>query len=99
MLEGMELSLNSTSINYALEAVEELDSIFYLKLESKVQSDNPYTLILENLVDERGDTLKMHPHILFYYQAHRFDVVFSELMVDPDPSIGMPDGEYSYNFV
>ncbi|TAJ15083.1 lamin tail domain-containing protein [Marinilabiliaceae bacterium JC017] len=51
-------------------------------------------LRISNVYDWRGDTIVTNKVPLFYYLGHRHDLVFSEIMTDPSPVVGLPDSEF-----
>ncbi len=62
--------------------------------------DNPltegveYLLTLSNFKDVTGDTILSTHLPLLFYNPKRYDVVFSEIMTDPTPSVGLPESEF-----
>lgn len=53
-----------------------------------------YTFTFSHLLDAMGDKVPLMTANLSYYFAKRFDVVINELMVDPTPSMGLPETEF-----
>ncbi len=53
-----------------------------------------YLLTLSDFKDVNGDTILTTSLPLLYYRAKRYDVVFSEIMTDPSPSVGLPESEF-----
>ncbi len=54
-----------------------------------------YTIIVSNLTDAEGGVMPPDS-ILFWYEvpAQKHDVVFTEVMFDPWPVVGLPDADY-----
>lgn len=57
-------------------------------------SGTHYTLTVNGVQDLAGNTLSNGSATFSYYHPKAYDVVFNELMPDPDPAIGLPDVEY-----
>lgn len=57
-------------------------------------SGTHYTLTVSGVQDLAGNTLSNGLSLFSYYRPKPYDVVFNELMPDPDPAIGLPDVEY-----
>nr|WP_321406223.1 lamin tail domain-containing protein [uncultured Carboxylicivirga sp.] len=65
-----------------------------LKLNAPLEEGIIYQLKLNGLTDITGDTLKSFQQNIWYYHPTRFDVVISEVMVDPSPTVALPENEY-----
>lgn len=57
-------------------------------------SGTHYTLTVSGVQDLSNNTLSNGSAVFSYYRPRPYDVVFNELMPDPDPAIGLPDVEY-----
>jgi hypothetical protein len=51
-------------------------------------------LNVKNIQDFSGNTILTASHDFLFYEVKQFDVVFNELLVDPSPSVGLPEFEY-----
>ncbi len=65
-----------------------------LTLNKPLPEGEEYTLTLSKFKDVTGDTILTSHLLLLYYQPARYDVVFSEIMVDPSPPVGLPESEF-----
>jgi hypothetical protein len=54
----------------------------------------PFTLILYNMEDKKGNSADPLRVDLLYHAHAPFDMVFNEIMFDPSPVIGLPEFEY-----
>jgi hypothetical protein len=86
----ISLSPGSFTSTISLESEQSIQ----VRLSSALQPEVPYTLTLNRFQDLSGDTIAPTSHPLFHYEPQTFDVILSELMVDPSPSAGLPDTEY-----
>lgn len=53
-----------------------------------------YTLTIDSVHDLAGNQAGPFIRSFSLYQAQPFDIVINELMVDPDPPVGLPNWEY-----
>lgn len=53
-----------------------------------------YSLTVKDVRDFAQNTMQMETWSLSYYTGQRFDIVISEMMVDPSPIVGLPEFEY-----
>ncbi|SFT63918.1 Lamin Tail Domain [Lishizhenia tianjinensis] len=63
---------------------------------SPLENDSVYTFILSGYKDvlfNEGDT-SLQLHVLYGEPCLQGDVIFNELMIDPSPSLGLPEVEY-----
>jgi hypothetical protein len=68
-----------------------------LSLASPMENTQDYTLTINNIQDTEGNTStgQSLTFTFFDIQPVAFqDIIISELMADPNPSAGLPDGEY-----
>lgn len=68
-----------------------------LEFEKDFQADENYQLCIQKLVDSCLNSTELQRLSFVYhppYQAVYRDVVISEMMVDPYPTIGLPNAEY-----
>ncbi|MCU4166118.1 lamin tail domain-containing protein [Carboxylicivirga caseinilyticus] len=68
--------------------------IHQLKLVAALEEGRKYQLKLNGLKDITGDTLKSFQQDIWYYHPARFDIVINEVMVDPSPTVALPENEY-----
>jgi hypothetical protein len=52
------------------------------------------TLTVNNVKDLAGNTISAASSTFVYYIVQNYDVLINELMVDPDPPVGLPNYEY-----
>jgi len=70
------------------------ENVFTLYFENPLPINQEFQLSLSSISDTSGNTMS-DTLIGFYIQKHnRFDVVINELMIDPEPSIQLPNAEY-----
>ncbi len=65
-----------------------------LTLQNKLINATNYTITISGISDCNSNTLSPNTTIFSYYKAQPYDVVINEIMVDPDPSINLPNEEY-----
>ncbi len=68
-----------------------------LRLSTPLQNTQTYTLTASNITDANGNTAPAQSLAFTFYDirpAAFGDVVFSELFPDPNPSAGLPEGEF-----
>lgn len=68
-----------------------------LSLGTPLENTTTYTLSVENVADEIGNTANLQTTSFTFYniqEAAFQDVIISEMMPDPNPSVGLPSGEY-----
>ncbi|MCB9350999.1 MAG: lamin tail domain-containing protein [Lewinellaceae bacterium] len=68
-----------------------------LLLNTPLQNTQAYTLTASNITDPHGNVAPPQSLSFTYYniQPAAFgDIIFTELFPDPNPSVGLPDGEY-----
>ena len=65
-----------------------------LVLPTPLKSGTNYTLMISGITDCYGNLPHLNQSRFSYYHHKPYDVVFNELMSDPDPSIGLPDVEF-----
>jgi len=70
------------------------ENILTVSFANPLPINQDYQLILRSISDTTGNTMS-DTLIDFYIQKHnRFDVVINEIMIDPDPSVQLPNVEY-----
>lgn len=65
-----------------------------LKFEPPLVSGSVYSFTIDGVKDLCGNMMNPWQGELSYYQAGVSDIVISEIMADPEPSIGLPQNEY-----
>lgn len=65
-----------------------------LSLGARLQNATNYTVSISGITDCNGNALNPSSAVLSYYRHKPYDVVFNELMPDPDPAINLPNEEY-----
>jgi len=64
--------------------------VFGRELENK----NVYTIIIGNLCDNSGNCTTQTSHDIVFAVPEWGDIILSELMIDPEPIVGLPAAEY-----
>lgn len=70
-------------------------AIVHLSFAANFNPGTLYTLSVSDIKDAAGNTMTASQHPFIWYFPQRYDVVFSEVMADPTPSVGMPEYEYT----
>lgn len=65
-----------------------------LKFQEIFEEGNPYHLQINNLVDLNDHILDEYMAEIIFHKIRRNDVVFSEIMAAPHPTVALPDAEY-----
>ncbi|MFK8038692.1 MAG: lamin tail domain-containing protein [Crocinitomicaceae bacterium] len=91
------------SVNYGLgspsqaELIASNNQIVELTFPPSFQDGIDYTLSVQNVQDDSGNVMP-NSTIHFMYNKPYFgmykDIVITEIMADPNPSVGLPDAEY-----
>ena len=68
-----------------------LVSIF---LHSPLDEGTIYSLHVRSIIDLSGNRMADTIVPVFYYPAKANDILIHEIMADPDPPVGLPDGEF-----
>ncbi|MCK9400295.1 MAG: lamin tail domain-containing protein [Bacteroidales bacterium] len=92
-------NLSNYEINPALghpyAAIRLLDpSRVQLFFDQEMQSGITYELSISGIEDLAGNIAGLISRPVLYYQVKPYDVVFTEIMADPTPSVGLPEYEY-----
>ncbi|MFC2111064.1 lamin tail domain-containing protein [Bacteroidota bacterium] len=69
-------------------------SLVHLTFASSFANAVQNTITINNIEDLNGNVSSTLNETFTYYVAETFDIVINELMVDPDPPIGLPNYEY-----
>jgi len=70
------------------------ENVFTLHFENSLPVNQEFQLLLSSISDSTSNIMS-DTLFDFYIQKHnRFDVVINELMIDPEPSVQMPNSEY-----
>ncbi len=70
------------------------DSTLLFIADSSFITDRTYQLHISGIQAEFGDMLKDTSIHITYRRPQRYDIVFSEFMLDPTPSVGLYNSEY-----
>ncbi len=65
-----------------------------LLFQNPFQTGETYTLTVDSVKDLAGNRSGPFVRSFSLYQAQPYDIVINELMVDPDPPVGLPNWEY-----
>ncbi len=83
--------LNNTNPSYISQNGDNYSAVFFSSLEARELEE----LLIEGVLDINGDTLDEYHTTITYYQSEYGDVVFNEIMADPEPVVGdLPEVEY-----
>jgi len=100
--EPIDPSIATNAMNYFIDGTVgnpissnliEPDKVL-LTVQTDFLEDNVYLLTVENIEDLFGNTMNQQILSFSYYLIKPFDVLINELMVDPTPSIELPEQEY-----
>ncbi len=87
----IENSINPISIDKSLS----LQGIIKLYFTDQLPQEDVFTLRYRNVSDKDGNAINGDVFVdLYYYQAKAFYILINELMVDPTPSVYLPEKEY-----
>ena len=101
--EPLELSGAEQELNYHLEpgigqpfsAIRLLEpSLVRLFFDQEMLNGQTYQLYVSNISDMVGNISGEMMKEIMYYQASRYDLIFTEIMADPSPPAGLPEYEY-----
>ncbi|PWE00512.1 lamin tail domain-containing protein [Marinilabilia rubra] len=70
------------------------ESICVLHLDNPLPDAEEIELLIQDLAWTNGDTLAKGPYSIYYHEAAPYDIVISEIMHDPTPSVFLPEAEY-----
>ncbi len=85
-----EFLLNQKTVSNYLVQTEKITVYFKEKLVSK----QPNTLTLKNICDKQQNCQKDTSINLLYVEPYLYEVLITELLPDPSPSVGLPDAEF-----
>jgi hypothetical protein len=85
-----EFLLNQKPISNFLVQTEKITLYFFEKLGSK----QPNSLTLKNICDKKQNCQKDTTISLLYVEPKLHEVLITELLPDPTPSVGLPEAEY-----
>lgn len=103
--ENLKTSTTNVSTNYSISggigtpATANLDignpKLVHLTLSTPLTANINYTVTCFNIQDLAGNTIGTSNTATFMYVVPElYDVVFTEIMADPDPPVGLPNAEY-----
>ena len=103
--ENVELSSSENIANYSIDnnignpANVTKDaangSIVHLTFNSSFIEKTNYTITISNVMDGSNNVMMPYNTTFLLYYPKQFDVLINELMVDPDPPVGLPNYEYA----
>ncbi len=65
-----------------------------LQFAASFVSKTQYTLSIQNVADSTGNKMANYADLFFYFTPQEFDLLISEFMPDPSPSVGLPELEF-----
>ncbi|HNY01519.1 MAG TPA: lamin tail domain-containing protein [Bacteroidales bacterium] len=68
---------------------------YTLFLRDSLEPGNNEILQIRNISDLSGNIMTDTTIAVYYYENHAFDVVIDEILADPDPVVGLPEGEFA----
>ncbi|MGC8865803.1 MAG: lamin tail domain-containing protein [Bacteroidales bacterium] len=83
-------SLYPSRVVFSSQTAGEVNLVF----PTTFQPSLTYTLTIDSVKDLAGNKAGPWVRNFSLYQAQPFDIVINELMVDPDPPVGLPNWEY-----
>ncbi len=94
LIEKTNYQINHSVGNpFSVVISSDLREVDLLFLNSFPQ-ETELTLRVENLEDYCGNISSLVTYDFIYYVPQPYDVVFNEIMANPDPAIGLPEVEY-----
>ena len=101
--ESVQLSSSENVVNYfvnngignALNATRDAanTSLVHLTFVNSFQNKN-YQITVSNIADVSGNIMTNQTLNFTFYKAKAYDVVIDEIMANPNPPVGLPNGEY-----
>jgi len=70
------------------------DTTLILNFSSEFINKTTYKLEIQHLTDTQGDTIQSINQPFTVFNPERHDIVFSEIMFDPEPANQLPQSEY-----
>ncbi|WP_430934923.1 gliding motility-associated C-terminal domain-containing protein [Saccharicrinis sp. 156] len=70
------------------------DSALLFKSDNPMAVDQTYRISVSGILAESGDIMKDTIIDITYRKPGRYDIIFTEIMPDPTPNIGLYDSEY-----
>lgn len=58
-------------------------------------SGQEQVLLVKDIADLKGNSMVMQEIGFLWYKPSRADIIFNEIMYDPDPAVGLPEREYA----
>lgn len=92
-----KITLSSFVLNdihpHSLELLDNNKTLI-LVFNTPLANDTPLNLHLDNMVDQYGDSLIAFDTVLFFHRPQILDILFTEVMADPTPTVALPNQEY-----
>lgn len=79
---------------HKVELSTAIPGLVSMAFRNPFQSEVTYTLTVDSVKDFAGNRSGPFIRSFSIYQPRPYDIVINELMVDPDPPIGLPNWEY-----
>jgi hypothetical protein len=70
------------------------DTTLMLNFAFKFINKSTYRIDIQHLIDFQNDTIKPINQPITLFEPERHDIVFSEIMFDPEPANQLPESEY-----
>jgi hypothetical protein len=84
---------NGIDVLYVLSS-EEQKNAYVLGFSQEIIPGTEYSLLLKGITDITGQTMTDTILKLYYHKADLYDLVLNELMINPEPSKGLPPFKY-----
>jgi hypothetical protein len=86
--------VKSSNINCFIDSSIIKDNFIKVFLKDAIENNQHYCFTLSGIQDILNNTLQDTTLCFYLYKPKAFDVVISEIMADPSPSVGLPEFEY-----
>ncbi len=94
LLERTNYSINNGIGNpvsvFVSEDLREVELVF----SAQFPQETELTLVIENMIDECGNSSNTIEYLFTFYVVKPYDVVINEIMADPEPALFLPEFEY-----
>ncbi|MBI9067406.1 MAG: lamin tail domain-containing protein [Salinivirgaceae bacterium] len=85
---------NDTTFPDTIFFTDASETIVNLEFKNQFISETTYLLMIAGIEDFCGNKIKDTTLSFLYYKTQPNDIVFTEIMADPTPSVGLPEVSY-----